>query len=150
MFKCTHVRAHCIKPYTPIERGSSEFKTPMLPFGGAAKVEEKPKPSLTDMMKNPSKVVLLKNMVGPGEVDDELEPEVKEECEGKYGEIVKVKITETQGVVETEAVRIFMEFKRQECAIKALVDLNGRFFGGREVCATFYSVENFHKDILDR
>ena len=26
-------------------------------------------------------------MVGPGEVDEELEPEVKEECEGKYGEI---------------------------------------------------------------
>ena len=35
-------------------------------------------------------------MVGPGEVDEELEPEVKEECEAKYGEIVKVcKILET-------------------------------------------------------
>ena len=51
-------------------------------------------------------------MVGPGEVDDELEPEVKEECEGKYGEIVKVKIKEMPGVVEEEAVRIFLEFKR--------------------------------------
>ena len=29
-------------------------------------------------------------MVGPGEVDEELEPEVKEECETKYGEIVAV------------------------------------------------------------
>ena len=57
-------------------------------------------------------------MVGPGEVDAELEPEVKEECEGKYGEIIKVKITETPGVVEEEAVRIFLEFRRQECAIK--------------------------------
>ena len=57
-------------------------------------------------------------MVGPGEVDDELEPEVKEECEGKYGEILKVKIKETHGVPEEEAVRIFLEFKRQECAIK--------------------------------
>ena len=35
---------------------SDQFKTPMLPFGGASKVEEKPKPTLTDMMKNPSKV----------------------------------------------------------------------------------------------
>lgn len=26
-------------------------------------------------------------MVGPGEVDEELEPEVKEECETKYGEV---------------------------------------------------------------
>ena len=31
-------------------------------------------------------------MVGPGEVDDELEPEVKEECETKYGEIASVSI----------------------------------------------------------
>ena len=33
-------------------------------------------------------------------------------------EIVKVKIKEMPGVVEEEAVRIFLEFKRQECAIK--------------------------------
>merc|ERR1739841_454575 len=111
-----------------------EFKSPMAP----------PKPLLTDMMKKPSKVVMLKNMVGPGEVDEELEPEVKEECEGKYG----VKIKEMQGVVEEEAVRIFLEFKRQECAIKALVDLNGRFFGGREVCASFYNVQDFQKKTL--
>ena len=30
-------------------------------------------------------------MVGPGEVDEELEPEIKEECEGKYGEIASVR-----------------------------------------------------------
>jgi hypothetical protein len=29
-------------------------------------------------------------MVGPGEVDEELEPEIKEECEAKYGEIASV------------------------------------------------------------
>ena len=29
-------------------------------------------------------------MVGPGEVDDELEPEIKEECVAKYGEIESV------------------------------------------------------------
>ena len=32
--------------------------------------------------------------------------------------IIKVKIKEMPGVVEEEAVRIFLEFKRQECAIK--------------------------------
>ena len=36
-------------------------------------------------------------MVGPGEVDEELEPEVKEECEAKYGEIVKVSLV---GILE--------------------------------------------------
>ena len=105
--------------YGGLGSSEAEFKTPTLPFGGAK--DEKPKPSLTDMMKNPSKVVMLKNMVGPGEVDDELEPEVKEECEGKYGEILKVKIKEIHGVVEEEAVRIFLEFKRQECAIKGKI-----------------------------
>lgn len=118
------------------------FKAPIAP------PDEKPKPSITDMMKNPSKVVLMKNMVGPGEVDDELEPEVKEECEQKYGEILKVKIVEVPDVTDEETVRIFLEFKRVESAIKALVDLNGRFFGGREVQASFYNVEDFHHDKL--
>ena len=41
-------------------------------------------------VRSPSENVSVKNMVGPGEVDEELEPEVKEECEGKYGEINSV------------------------------------------------------------
>ena len=86
-----------------------EFKAPQQPAA---------RPSITDMMKQPSKVVLMKNMVGPGEVDAELEPEVKEECEGKYGEIVQVKIREVAGVAEEETVRIYLEFKRVESAIK--------------------------------
>ena len=57
-------------------------------------------------------------MVGPGEVDEELEPEVKEECEQKYGEIIRVKIVEVPNVAEEETVRIFLEFKRVESAIK--------------------------------
>lgn len=104
-------------------------------------------PSITEMIKNPTKVVLLKNMVGPGEVDEDLEPEVKEECGTKYGEVSKCIIFELPGpgVVPEEAVRIFIEFKRIESAIKAVVDLNGRFFGGRKVVASFYDAEKFRK-----
>ena len=57
-------------------------------------------------------------------------------------------------------MRIFVQFTRLESAIKgnkiplvglyysyfknvAVVDLNGRFFGGRTVCATFFSEERF-------
>lgn len=47
-------------------------------------------------------------------------------------------------MVSEEAVRIFVEFKRIESAIKAVVDLNGRFFGGRQVRAGFYNLEKFH------
>uniref|UniRef100_A0A182SPG4 Splicing factor 45 n=1 Tax=Anopheles maculatus TaxID=74869 RepID=A0A182SPG4_9DIPT len=100
-------------------------------------------PSITEIMKSPSKVVLLRNMVGPGDVDDELEPEVKDECNTKYGDVVTVVIHEVPDVVPEEAVRIFVEFKRMESAIKAVVDLNGRFFGGRQVRAGFYNQEKF-------
>ncbi|XP_058058542.1 splicing factor 45 [Anopheles bellator] len=100
-------------------------------------------PSITEIMKSPSKVVLLRNMVGPGDVDDELEPEVKDECNTKYGDVVTVVIHEVVNVVPEETVRIFVEFKRMESAIKAVVDLNGRFFGGRQVRAGFYNQERF-------
>nr|XP_023012353.1 splicing factor 45 [Leptinotarsa decemlineata] len=100
-------------------------------------------PPITEIMKNPSKVVLLKNMVGPGEVDDDLEPEVKDECNTKYGPVASVIIHEIPHDDPTEAVRIFVEFLRIESAIKAVVDLNGRFFGGRQVKAGFYDTDKF-------
>ncbi|KAI4487642.1 hypothetical protein M0802_011955 [Mischocyttarus mexicanus] len=98
-------------------------------------------PSITEIMKSPSKVVLLRNMVGPGEVDEDLEPEVKDECNTKYGDVARVIIHEVIDAIPEDAVRIFVEFKRIESAIKAVVDLNGRFFGGRQVKAGFYSSE---------
>ncbi|KAJ9586867.1 hypothetical protein L9F63_019549 [Diploptera punctata] len=112
--------------------------------------QPKPEPSITEIMRSPSKVVLLRNMVGPGEVDEDLEPEVKDECNTKYGEVVKVVIFEQPNVPSDEAVRIFVEFRRIESAIKAVVDLNGRFFGGRQVKAGFYSWEKLNNlELLD-
>lgn len=110
-----------------------------------AKAQSIEQDSLVSTMKNPSKVVLLRNMVGPGEVDDDLQPETAEEC-AKYGEVAKVIIYEIpEGVAEDEAVRIFVEFQRVESAIKAVVDLNGRYFGGRTVKATFYNLDRFRR-----
>lgn len=106
---------------------------------------------VTEMMRSPTRVVLLTNMVGPGEVDDDLEPETKEEC-GKYGEVVRCVIFEIPGpaVRAEDAVRIFVEFKRIESAIKAVVDLNGRFFGGRTVRASFFDLDRFRNfDLMD-
>ena len=60
-------------------------------------------------------------MVGPGEVDSDLEPEVREECQTKYGDVHKVIIFEIPDTVEEEAVRIFVEFKRMEAAIKGFI-----------------------------
>ncbi|KAM8883684.1 splicing factor 45 isoform X2 [Synchiropus splendidus] len=108
---------------------------------GAAADASKANP-LTEILKNPTKVVLLRNMVGRGEVDEDLEGETKEECE-KYGKVVKCVIFEIAEVPDDEAVRIFLEFERVESAIKAVVDLNGRYFGGRVVKACFYNLDKF-------
>ncbi|XP_026685953.1 splicing factor 45-like [Diaphorina citri] len=80
-----------------------------------------PEPSITEIMKSPSKVVLLRNMVGPGEVDSDLEPEVKDECNTKYGEVVRVIIHELPTAPDDESIRIFVEFKRIESAIKGFI-----------------------------
>uniref|UniRef100_A0A3Q3C5Z9 Splicing factor 45 n=2 Tax=Haplochromini TaxID=319058 RepID=A0A3Q3C5Z9_HAPBU len=119
-------------------------------IGDAAEKPDSSKKSdanpLTEILKNPTKVVLLRNMVGRGEVDEDLEGETKEECE-KYGKVVKCVIFEIAEVPDDEAVRIFLEFERVESAIKAVVDLNGRYFGGRVVKACFYNLDKFR--VLD-
>lgn len=105
--------------------------------------ERKMVKSLTEIVKNPTKVILLENMVGAGEVDNELQPEVIEEC-AKYGEVTNCLIYEIpEGASDDEAVRIFVEFGKKDSAIKAVIDLNGRFFGGRTIRAGFYSEERF-------
>ena len=49
------------------------------------------------------------------------------------------------GFPADQAVRIFIEFDRIESATKALVDLEGRFFGGRTVRATFFDQDKFER-----
>ncbi|XP_067625532.1 splicing factor 45 [Eurosta solidaginis] len=117
--------------------------TPGLTLAQAITELPPAEPSITEIMKTPSKVVLLRNMVGPGDVDADLEPEVKDECNTKYGDVANVLIHEAFGTTPEEAVKIFVEFKRIESAIKAVVDLNGRFFGGRQVRAGFYNFDKF-------
>lgn len=112
---------------------------PAAPSPPPALQQLKELPTITEIMKAPSKVVLLRvnvlfcflfvvfwlrlkpffqNMVGPGDVDNDLEPEVKDECNTKYGEVVSVIINELTNVEPEEAVRIFVEFKRIESATK--------------------------------
>ncbi|KAL1567506.1 DNA-damage-repair/toleration protein DRT111, chloroplastic [Salvia divinorum] len=97
----------------------------------------------------PTRVVLLRNMVGPGEVDDDLEGEVAEECT-KFGTVTRVLIFEITepNFPHEEAVRIFIQFERSEQATKALIELDGRFFGGRVVRAGFYDEERFGNNEL--
>jgi splicing factor 45 len=40
-------------------------------------------------------------------------------------------------------VKIFVHFETQESAVQAYRDLNGRYFAGRQVEATFYDESRF-------
>ncbi|KAJ1352269.1 hypothetical protein KIN20_008568 [Parelaphostrongylus tenuis] len=105
--------------------------------------------NMTEAMRRSTKVLMLTNMVGPDEVDDELEPEIREEM-AKYGQVASVIIHKMEGVSDDVAVRIFVEFTNVAQAIKAFVVMNGRFFGGRSVAASFYSVDDFNNKDYDR
>eukprot|EP01006_Ploeotia_vitrea_P061010 TRINITY_DN77051_c0_g1_i1.p1 TRINITY_DN77051_c0_g1~~TRINITY_DN77051_c0_g1_i1.p1 ORF type:complete len:548 (-),score=79.77 TRINITY_DN77051_c0_g1_i1:94-1512(-) len=96
------------------------------------------------------RVVMLRNMVGPGDVDDELEDEIWEECVNKYGEVVDVKIREVAdgSVCPEEAVRIFVKFEDTEGTLEAVRDLNGRLFNGRLVHCCFYDEKRFDEKDL--
>merc|ERR1719487_397477 len=54
---------------------------------------KKPKTGAAGFNRPPTRVLLLQNLVGKGEVDDDLESETAEEA-GKYGKVVKSKIKE--------------------------------------------------------
>ncbi|XP_061922326.1 splicing factor 45 isoform X3 [Entelurus aequoreus] len=123
------------------EKAGAPLPPSAVDLGGADSKKSDANP-LTEILKCPTKVVLLRNMVGRGEVDEDLEGETKEECE-KYGKVIKCVIFEIAEVPDDEAVRIFLEFERVESAIKAVVDLNGRYFGGRVVKACFYNQDKF-------
>ncbi|EFO25312.1 G-patch domain-containing protein [Loa loa] len=108
-----------------------------------------PAANMTEALKQSSRILLLRNMVSPAEIDDQLEPEVKDEMK-KYGQVNKVVIFRLLQASDDEAVRIFVEFTNVGQAIKAFVDLNGRFFGGRSIKASFYDLEAYNANHFDR
>jgi len=82
--------------------------------------------------------IALKNMFDPAEEteqdwDTDLGEDVKGECEEKYGPVTAIKvIKDSQG-------EIYVQFDHVESAAKALAALNGRWFGGRLVSASYVS-----------
>jgi len=90
----------------------------------------------------PTRVVLLRNMVGRGQVDDELEAETAEEC-AKYGKVLRCVVHEASNCSDAEAVRIFVHFSDLSSALKAVKDLSGRFFAGRVVKASYIKEDAF-------
>ena len=94
-----------------------------------------------DLLAQPSKVMLLLNMVD--EVDEDLEDEVKEEC-GKYGAVSKVVIHQEDGESGNLVVKIFVEFLDHKDTEKAISAFEGRFFAGNVIKAATYDQQRFN------
>ncbi|XP_055530154.1 poly(U)-binding-splicing factor half pint isoform X1 [Wyeomyia smithii] len=102
-----------------------------------------------------SKVVILRNMVGPEDVDESLQEEIQDEC-GKYGIVERViiyKERQSEGDYAEDdntdvIVKIFVEFSQATEADKAREALHGRYFAGRLVKAESYDQALFdHGDL---
>ena len=96
-----------------------------------------------------SVVVLLRNMVSPDQVDDELQEEVQEEC-SKFGEVERVIIYHEKQSEDDDAeivVKIFVEFKDAKGAKSCKEKLHGRYFGGKIISAEIYDQDLYdHND----
>ncbi|XP_067015888.1 poly(U)-binding-splicing factor half pint isoform X2 [Anabrus simplex] len=103
------------------------------------------------MRKVESRVVILRNMVEPEDVDETLQEEIQDEC-SKYGTVERVIIyNEKQSEEEDDdaevIVKIFVEFSQMSEAESARDALNGRYFGGRLVKGELYDQALFdHND----
>lgn len=100
-----------------------------------------------------SKVIILRNMVGPEDVDETLQEEIQEEC-AKFGIVERVIIyKEKQSENEDDddadvIVKIFVEFSTSIEAERGREALHGRYFGGRKVVAQLYDQALFdHGDL---
>ncbi|XP_046647282.1 poly(U)-binding-splicing factor half pint-like isoform X2 [Daphnia pulicaria] len=87
-----------------------------------------------------SRVIVLRNMVGPEDVDETLREEIADEC-SKLGNVERVIIYKEKQSDDDDAeiiVKIFIEFTVVKGAETARDSLNGRFFAGRIVRCDIY------------
>ncbi|BFZ63124.1 Phosphatidylinositol-3-phosphatase SAC1 [Saitoella coloradoensis] len=83
-----------------------------------------------------SRCVLLKNMFDPAEESgenwqQELAEDVKSECESKFGKVVHIHVEDSVRPGE-----IYVKFETVGAGERAILGLNGRFFGGRTVAVS--------------
>eukprot|EP00301_Raphidiophrys_heterophryoidea_P027330 c9605_g2_i2.p1 GENE.c9605_g2_i2~~c9605_g2_i2.p1 ORF type:complete len:316 (-),score=84.04 c9605_g2_i2:80-1027(-) len=91
-----------------------------------------------DIQSTASRCTVLKNMVDPEDVDDDLKQEVREEC-SKYGSVEDVVVH----IGSPTSALIFVLFSTAIEAAKALQSLNGRWFGGRMITAEYFPEKKF-------
>lgn len=119
---------------------SGELKLPSQGGAGAAAVMAPAPPP----QETPSKVVELKNMLSPQDLENEDEyqdimDDTKEEC-SQFGALKSVVIPKAGKV---GATKIFLEYMTTDDAAKAIQGLAGRTFDGRKVEAAYFDETKF-------
>eukprot|EP00591_Stephanopyxis_turris_P004781 CAMPEP_0195508212 /NCGR_PEP_ID=MMETSP0794_2-20130614/1487_1 /TAXON_ID=515487 /ORGANISM="Stephanopyxis turris, Strain CCMP 815" /LENGTH=365 /DNA_ID=CAMNT_0040635121 /DNA_START=631 /DNA_END=1728 /DNA_ORIENTATION=- len=112
-------------------------------MSGELKLPSQGGPSAAPPVQNPTKVVVLKNMLTKEDLAEDQEYEeiledTKEEC-SQFGLLKNIEIPRS-GPGES---MIFLEYVSADDASKAVKGLQGRTFDGKKVEATFYDEEKF-------
>eukprot|EP00300_Choanocystis_sp_HF-7_P016215 c19347_g1_i1.p2 GENE.c19347_g1_i1~~c19347_g1_i1.p2 ORF type:complete len:194 (+),score=53.44 c19347_g1_i1:1513-2094(+) len=87
-----------------------------------------------------SKCIVLRDMVNPKEVDDELSQEVNEEC-SKFGKVAEVVVHADPSI---DTVKLFVLYDAEDAATRAVQHLNNRWFGGRVIRVDYYDEQRYH------
>eukprot|EP00049_Salpingoeca_infusionum_P006605 m.109137 g.109137 ORF g.109137 m.109137 type:complete len:451 (+) comp13365_c0_seq1:78-1430(+) len=91
-------------------------------------------------------IVRLKNMLTVGEIDEEFEADVKDEC-SKHGKVTGVSVLVNPADASPSSMAlVYVTYDDVTAASAASKSLNGRFFGGHTVAADTMTEESFQAE----
>lgn len=93
-------------------------------------------------------------MASVEEADESLVADVGGECSAKYGEVLDVRVQLSPPADDDAGigadVRVFVRFSKQSSAMRAYLDLEGRYFNERRLVVWFYPEDAFDAGLLDQ
>lgn len=118
-------------------KGDQGMATPLI---GEAGTKTQGSITRAPLLVDSSRVIILRNLVGRGQVDEELGSETAAECSA-FGTVLHCLIKEEPDekiCTDAEAVRVYVQFDSVAAAERAKSALHNRLFAGRRVLASSY------------